>query len=210
MHLDEWLHDYDVEQSCYNSLALEAEVKLRRAQVFTANMEYPSALQTAVAFEVFDAVARVCGRYKVRHEAVIVSMRPGSAVAVCCMAWCWAGVGRDHLSLSPSMAFAACGQDVLLKVKSVMLDSVYVNADELDGSDRSVTDYYRLSPFFNGSKAWGEESLQLKKTIVQLRDVIVGMERNRHVAEHDIKHASRTVGVWQYVGVLAGTATTPV
>ncbi len=66
MHLDEWLSDYDVEQSRYQSLALEAEVKLRRAQVFTANMEFPSALQTAVAFEVFDLVAGVCGRYKVR------------------------------------------------------------------------------------------------------------------------------------------------
>ncbi len=78
VHLDEWLNDYDVEKSCYNSLALEAEVKLRRAQVFTSKMAYPNGLQTAVAFEIFDSVARVCGRYKVCVLCPSQLLHPGS------------------------------------------------------------------------------------------------------------------------------------
>jgi hypothetical protein len=71
LSLEEWLSSYDNEKRCYTSAALEADIKLRRAEVFahagrSSNPSVPpDPLCTAVAFEVLDDVGRHCGRFQV-------------------------------------------------------------------------------------------------------------------------------------------------
>ena len=52
------------EERGFASAAIAAEVKLRRAEVFCQHRELPSELMTAVAFEVWDDVCKIFGRYE--------------------------------------------------------------------------------------------------------------------------------------------------
>lgn len=61
--LAEWLESYNEEQAAFSSAAIAAEVKLRRAEVFTQHMPKPNPLLTAIAFEVLDLVGGLFGRY---------------------------------------------------------------------------------------------------------------------------------------------------
>ena len=61
--LVEWLDGYQGEQDNFASAAIAAEVKLRRAEVFTQHLPRPNPLLTAVAFEVLDLVGGLFGRY---------------------------------------------------------------------------------------------------------------------------------------------------
>jgi hypothetical protein len=80
-----------------------------------------------------------------------------------------------------------------------MLDSVYANSDEVDAMETSVSAYYKLSPYYSAGKLHELETQKLRKMIMHLRDVIVGMESTRMTSEHDIRHATKTVSIWQYV-----------
>jgi hypothetical protein len=81
----------------------------------------------------------------------------------------------------------------------MMVDAVYLNAEELRASGASISDYYALTPYYAASKEWDKEGRKLRKMIVQLRDVIAAMEVSRKTSMQEVKSTAKTVNVWTYV-----------
>ena len=61
--MNEWLESYDGEIEQFNSLTLELEIKMKRAAIFTKNLQTPNKLRTAVAWECLDKLGSVMGRF---------------------------------------------------------------------------------------------------------------------------------------------------